>query len=552
MPAERAVTAPRTYFLEEAAELARASMLARLDPALDCQPYFRLDLQSDPPEARHASWDYCDIAGRFVDALLLARQMTGSTTGMEEEVRLRAFLLARANPDDGLFYNAEAPWSRYEADMFCQGRVLLGLVTWLLATGDAAVADRLDALVAGLWRIAVHRDDRCFYPRDIWAGGQWREGGLWNGAAPGYAVQQVVGLVRYYRASGSRLALDLAGRLARYFVYHAGVVRPDGSFVGHTHSQGILPATLGVLAYALAASDEALAQWARRVYEYTRRHTTRFGWVPDGLGRDPRDTPYARTCETCALADLIDLAITLSEAGLGDYWDDVECFARNQLLENQVRVADRALPPERRARSRTPVAAILRGSFDSAALPNRLLGDPHGLLEGCCTPAGARACFRVWSSIASRGARGIVVNLAMSRDAPWGRVVSYEPYRGELRLEVEEAAPCFLRVPEWAEVAGLRLLVDDVARPLRWEGRYLALGTLQPGQVAVLTYPQRRAETSERVLDQEYTVRWKGGTVVRIAPEGDGYPTYQREGFEAPDPPLVARVPRRQPVRVEW
>ena len=35
---------PDTYFLEDAANLARGSILARLDPVLAYQPYFRLDL----------------------------------------------------------------------------------------------------------------------------------------------------------------------------------------------------------------------------------------------------------------------------------------------------------------------------------------------------------------------------------------------------------------------------------------------------------------------------------------------------------------------------
>ena len=45
---------PNTYFLEDAANLARSSLLARLDPKLAYQPYFRLDLGLRDPggEAR--------------------------------------------------------------------------------------------------------------------------------------------------------------------------------------------------------------------------------------------------------------------------------------------------------------------------------------------------------------------------------------------------------------------------------------------------------------------------------------------------------------------
>src|SRR5262245_51494381 len=200
---------PNTYFLEDAAALARGSILARLDPTLDYQPFFRLELGADVPKALHASWDYCDMAGRFVDALILTAPMVGAEGASEAEERLRAFLLGRANSRDGLFYDAEAPWSRYAADMFCQGRALLGLVSWFLLTGSAAVEERIENLIAGLSRIAVWEGDRCSYPKDIWIEDHWEDGGLWNGRAPGYSAQQLVGLARYTRATGSPAALRL-------------------------------------------------------------------------------------------------------------------------------------------------------------------------------------------------------------------------------------------------------------------------------------------------------------------------------------------------------
>jgi hypothetical protein len=542
---------PDTYFLEDAALLARDSILARLDPALAYQPYFRLDLGGEVPEAKHASWDYCDMAGRFVDALILTAPMVGAGPPCEAEEGLRAFLLSRANPRDGLFYDGEAPWSTYAADMFCQGRVLLGLVSWFLLTGDPVVEERLEGLIGGLSRIAVWEGDACSYPTDIRIEGRWAEGGLWKGAAPGYAAQQMVGLARYARATGSPAALRLAAGLARHFV-GCGVVNTDGTFKGHTHSQGILPSVLGVLAYALVAGDGELAAWAQRVYEHARRFTSSFGWLPDGLGFTPDENFFAGSCETCALTDLIELAITLTEAGLGDYWDDVERYARNQLLEQQFRETTKAVPADALARSTTPVAQILRGAFDSCARPNSLLGDLHGVVEGCCTPAGARACFLVWDRIVTPRADGVYVNLAFSRDAPSLRLISAEPYRGELRLEVHQAAPFFLRLPEWTELDSERLTVDGVERPAERRGRYLALGEARPGQTFVVTYPLPVRDRTETIAGQEYATRWKGGMVTRIAPHGERYPIYERAFFEDGEPPMIEREPVVRPVVVTW
>jgi len=52
------------------------------------------------------------MAGRFVDALILTAPMVGAGTPGEAEEGLRTFLLGRANPRDGLCYDADAPvWS---------------------------------------------------------------------------------------------------------------------------------------------------------------------------------------------------------------------------------------------------------------------------------------------------------------------------------------------------------------------------------------------------------------------------------------------------------
>ena len=58
---------------------------------------------------------------------------------------------------------------------------------------------------------------------------------------------------------------------------------------------------------------------------------------PEKYGR-----PRTRTlkCEGCCLADITALAVRLSDAGVGDYWEDVDQYVRNQLVEQQFVNAD--------------------------------------------------------------------------------------------------------------------------------------------------------------------------------------------------------------------
>lgn len=542
---------PQTYFLEEAAALARGSIIARLDPTLDYQPFFRLDLGSEGPKAVHASWDYCDMAGRFVDALVLTAPMVGAGTPSEAEEGLRTFLLGRANPRDGLCYDADAPWSHYHADMFCQGRALIGLVSLFLQTGSAESEERIEGMVAGLSRIAVWDGDSASYPKDIWVEDHWEEGGLWNGNTPGYSAQQVVGLARYARATGSQASLRLARGLSLSFA-KSGVIAPDGTFKGHTHSGGIMPTVLGILHYALIAGDGELAAWCQRVYEHARTFTSSFGWFPDGLGFDVKENRFAGTCETCALADLLEIAITLTEAKLGNYWDDIDRFARNQLLEQQLRNVQQAVPQNGHGEPDATVSAIITGAFDSAAFPNSLIGDLHGVVEGCCTPAGARACLMVWDRIVTRDADGVHVNLSFSRDTPWARIISSEPYGGELRLEIQQAAPFFVRVPTWAKRESVRLTIDGEDRALEWRGDSLVLGDARPGQSFVVTYSQIEREVKDTIAGSDYLTRWKGGTVTSITPTGERYPTYQRSDLATSEMPMIERSPLVRPVVVTW
>jgi len=51
--------------------------------------------------------------------------------------------------------------------------------------------------------------------------------------------------------------------------------------------------------------------------------------APSGSGPSP-------VRESCTVGDMTYLAIKLSDAGVGDYWDDADRFVRNCLAEHQI------------------------------------------------------------------------------------------------------------------------------------------------------------------------------------------------------------------------
>jgi len=90
-------------------------------------------------------------------------------------------------------------------------------------------------------------------------------------------------------------------------------------FMGHHHSY--CTALMGLLAYANVTNDANLKRFVRSGYEYLRN----FGLARIGLFG-----------ESCTTADMTYLAIKLTDAGVGDYWEDADQYIRNQLTELQI------------------------------------------------------------------------------------------------------------------------------------------------------------------------------------------------------------------------
>jgi hypothetical protein len=468
--------------LQEALVLAQRAIVARLDPDEGFRPWFRITLEPQPA-LHHDSWDFVDMAGRYVESLAMIRQLIGRS--VPEEKPLREFFLSMQE-EDGLFYNREP----FLADMFCQSRALLALSTWFMESGDPAILDRLRRLVHGLIAIATPTNAECEdcglrYPANLFSQGEWIEGGLfyeakdlWN-VKPGYGGTQLEGIMKYFELSGDPAALEFVRRYLKYFLKEAVVVREDGSFEGHLHSQGIVPTMVGACMYAEATNDQDLFALCERFLRFTFGHCSSFGWVPDGIGWP--------TCETCAVGDVIHLACRMSRLGQGDFWGEVERIARNQLLENQFRVQISS--------EGSGLDDKIVGSFASWAKPNDLLGGPD--LEGCCLGGGVRAIFHVLNNAAYGGE----VRMPLSVDTGDIKVESYLPD----------------------------------------EGRVVVTG---PSSRVESEVPVESRTTREAVAGVEYEVEWLGDTVVRISPEGDRYPTYvrRREPSKTVFPPQTHRI----------
>jgi len=554
--------------LEERARLALNCLARNVDANWSRLPYVWTYLKPSRPVARHGAGarlgagagDFADLTGRWIDALALARCMTGSTTAEETEGVLRHYFLTLLDDGDGLCYSEKTSWCEREVTIGGQRSALLALVTWFLDTGDDYLAWLAERLVRGLLSIGRIEGGALRFPNKVYRAGRWRS--PTSGAAgflnPGSLLTPVV---RLYEASGSRDAHRLARLLANWIVSDDDWFAEDGSFAGNMAAA--MGAAAGLLRAGLALDDERCLELGRRVYEWSRSITSSTGWMPETLGRHRLSE---EGCNTCAVAEALDCALLLARMGHEACWDDAERIVRNQLVENQladvrwVAAAKRRLglaikgKPKTETRTATygDVLARVKGGFAGWAGPNDFIGAQHVKnwpMRHCCTASGVRALYLAWHNAVAERDAVVTVNLYFDRDTSAGELRTHLPYEGKLVFATARKRKLQVRLPAWCDAGALKVYVNAKRVAPKVRGRWLALDQLDGGDVVSVNYRLERREGWEVIGGRTFRLRWKGDTVTGIDPPGEIKPLYQRKDYEkdaAPSASPTLYMPKRE------
>ena len=212
--------------------------------------------------------------------------------------------------------------------------------------------------------------------------------------------------------------MELAKKLTRFLTlpesgwmpveYARGATPADhAQYRGHFH--GHVMALRGILAYGVATNNTALKQFARDGYEFSRTlGIAPLGWCEEHAGKFSH--------ETCCLADMVSLAIQLSEAGVGEYWDDVDGYVRNHLTEGQfidlqkMKQINQDLTPEQEKLLERTI-----GTYCGWGSPTAL----STVLQNCCMANGAQGLYSALESIVKLERDTARVNLLLNRASPW-------------------------------------------------------------------------------------------------------------------------------------
>ena len=311
--------------------------------------------------------------------------------------------------------------------------------------------------------------------------------------------------------------------------------RPSGRLFHFGHNSHTLEA---LSTYALVTGNSEYAEFVNKSYLWARSVGTPLpGFFPEYIDW-PESGRYV-DCETCCVVDMILIAMTLSQLGQGDYWDDVDRYVRNQFIEMQLldgswideMAADLSRTPVAEGEDADRVSERLVGSFASWAAANDWTCQRHWGTTYCCVSNGGRALYYVWEKMLAFKDGTLTVNLLFNRASPWADINSYVPYEG--RVDVAVKVPCNLkvRIPEWVEPAQVAATVNGQPVAPAFRGRYAVLGRVSAQDLVAVSFPiaERRVDTT--IGDLPYRLIVKGNDVVSIDPPGQWYPFYQRAKY---------------------
>ncbi|MHB1296755.1 MAG: glycoside hydrolase family protein [Anaerolineae bacterium] len=578
---------PDTLDLAERAAYALNALTRLPDPQIG---YISRQIMQYAARPAYMEWPILLLSPKYAEAMPMMRAMCGSDLNLGAEQGLMESLLARIR-SDGLLYSPETDdWAGAYA--FTNARTILAMMAWHQRDGDPAWLKRIEQLSQGIERIVIERDDYAYYPPECGYSAEkgWtftkRPGTAYyrytppdeptrdqqgiEGTVKGEQGSQIRCLARWYAQSGDKRALEVAGKLTRFVLkpdfwepgYPPALVGPEHArYEGHVHGTGM--ALRGLLEYALVTRDKRLMQFVRDGYEYTRCFgISRIGWFPGMIDPEKHGRPrvlFGQRNEACGMAEMIALAIRLSDAGIGDYWEDVDQYVRNQFVEQQVIDADlmqkasdaspehTLKPPEE---TDDDVIARTVGAFTVFADVTHA-----GTPAGCCTGNGTQALYYAWEGSVRHHDGRAQVNLLLNRASPWLDVDSYLPYEGKVVLRIKTAKRVDVRIPYWVDKGAVRCHIGRRESAPAWLGNYLLLEGLKPADVVTITFPVVESVETYHTGDTTYTCTLRGNTLVNISPREDGptlYPIYLRQHMQANEAPMKRQERFVAPSVIRW
>ena len=567
---------PDTVDLSEMARLSINAMTRATDPDADYEIYFWMLLDGTIPYMRHDMADMCIM--KFQEGLPLMRLICGSRQNEEIESKWMETTL-KSIGEDGHLYEClmGRPWWRegcgipissddsipeemcFVVDPAYSGRFLSAMTIYYKRSGDEVWKNAALRLVDALSDCAIHKDHYAYFSPSPYIAKKdsVEDYGRQEPLVGSEVRHPLLGCLHVYREFAYEPARKLAEKLLAYLLLELHAIGDDGEFLCHAnfvkesrcfefmgteaHFHAHTSILHYTLEYALITGDHGNIEKILRGYDYAKTH----GQAQLGFfGEYVKSVEYEQH-ETCELADMVAIAVKLSEAGIRDCYDDIDLWLRNMGAESQL-TPDKAVALLKYAQTMpydSPKSdnygyddAIGRnvGGFAGWAKPNNFF-DPiekHVIMH-CCTGNMTRAIYYAWKSAVRVTGERVEINLLMNLETPAASVVSYIPYSGKADITLHKDCTLRIRVPGWGAAECGTITINGVVSEVLLDGKYYFLSERKAGDVIIVDLPIVETSKYIWVEKERYYITMRGHDVVDILPKGNSCPLFNRGRYSS-------------------
>ncbi|HBL40357.1 MAG TPA: hypothetical protein DDY98_01830 [Ruminococcaceae bacterium] len=531
-----------SFDLKKSVELVHHYITNMVDKAQDNLPYWLLLPNKKPAEAAHCRVDDAELVGSWYEGLTCAMRVLGTTQGDEVKQSLRRHLM-KSWGEHGLRFCEKYPWTHtVHASFHEMGYILpaLNLITEEYPEDEEAER-RTSELIRGMRSLVIERKVRTFwsgdfteeepiyeFPNDVFL----QDGGFdltrhtGRGEQPIRNALMLPALVRRYELKKDEVALDLAQGIANYVLGPSRYFNYKMEFFGHVHSAAWF--AYGLIYLGRITEQERYIEKGKAIYDYIRSLSSDFGWVPEYAQWHPMEEEH---CETCCVRDMIIAAHELTKCGYDEYWNDINLFARNQLMENQVRytgyvTCDNSLP-DGNGITYKDIDKRMVGGFTGGSEPNSISLTRFRSIAGCCVGTAPTALKLVWDNAIAEENGAYIANIPCERETDRIKMESFLPNEGKIRLTAKCDCKAGFRLYAWMgdqttlTVNGKTVTPETVGATVCTD--------LKKGDCLELSFALETVAKKEHTRGTDYTVYWRGCDVVDLTPRGEHVRLYQRD-----------------------
>ncbi|MHB0999097.1 MAG: hypothetical protein ACYC27_07615 [Armatimonadota bacterium] len=507
-------------------ELGARYVCDMLDADHDNMPYFYIERREDGTVfggsfGKVMEMDLPQVTGRAIDTLYYAEEFAGYAIPHDCDEAYTRHLLGCFDNEYGLpsLPNPDAPGKIF-LDGHSMREDLEGL-TWLIRRrGNQKAREYADRMLRVLR--SVTDDNTGLSPELV------RDKGMGDifltiGDIQTINSGRLVGaLVKYYRLTGSLLALELAGIYSRNVIQHSfskeGLITDNAWY--HIHS--ITSTLSGVLDYALMVNAPDLVESVQRVYEVgLREFYSTYGWVLELAWLETNQG------EVNQIGDLIQVQLILAAHRDPRYYAQAETWMRSALMPSQVLDDSFAKnSPNPKGDFERDMKERMIGGFGFPTPTAHLKNEDSRVNTVDITQGAVQAMCEFTRYIIAESDLGIQVNLLFTWENELAKVESSLPEEGRLRIQVKKPSNLIVRIPERIVDGSLRVECGgEVVTGIR-QGVYIVLPNEVEGTVFDISFNPERFDRSEYVYHKLYNVSWFGEQAIGISPVTGIYPLF--------------------------